>query len=160
MKSARPSGSADTAVWVVVGWTLFMWATRTRLIFTEKDLSLGDVIVRVLPVFLFVALALTLVAGLRTGRPDLPRLVAVTAVWTSGYWLVRITLIVIHDHSVGFKAIHVVLAIISTVAVVWAWWQTSGRALRGAPNRGSDRVSGGGRRGVDGSGLMPDATTR
>jgi len=119
------AGSPRPAVYTVIGWTLFMWATRTRLIFTEADLSFADVVVRILPVFLFVALALVLLVSVRIGRPHLRRSVAVIAAWTTGYWLVRVTLISIHDHSAGFKIVHAVLAVVSIGTVGWAWRRTS-----------------------------------
>jgi len=117
--------SARISVWVVVGWTLFMWVTRTRLIFTEDDLSVGDVVLRILPVFVFVGLAMVLVVSLRTGRPDLSLSVTVIAAWTTVYWLIRVTLISFHDHSVGFKIVHAVLAAISIGTATWAWRRTS-----------------------------------
>jgi len=118
------AGSPRVAVYVVVGWTLFMWATRTRLIFTEADLSFGDIVVRIVPVFLFVALAVILLISVRTGRPDLRRSVAVIAAWTTAYWVVRVALISIHDHPVGFKVVHAVLAVVSIATVGWAWRRT------------------------------------
>ncbi len=102
-----------------------MWGTRTRLIFTEHDLSLGDIVLRIAPVFLFVALAVVLLVSLRTGRPDLARSVAVIAAWTTVYWLVRVILISFHEHAIGFKIVHFVLAVISIGTVTWAWRRTS-----------------------------------
>ncbi len=98
-----------------------MWVTRTRLIFTEDDLSAGDIVVRILPVFVFVALAGLLVVSLGTGRPDLTRSIAAIAGWTTVYWLIRVTLISFHDHSIGFKIVHAVLAVISIGTVTWSW---------------------------------------
>jgi len=123
--ATRAAASPKVAVYVVIGWTLFMWVTRTRLIFTEKDLSAADIVLRIAPVFLFVALALVLLASVRTGRPDLARSVAVIAAWTTLYWLVRVTLISLHDHPIGFKIVHVVLAAISIGTAAWAWRRTS-----------------------------------
>lgn len=117
--------SARPAVYTVIVWTLFMWVTRTRLIFTEDDLSVGDVVLRILPVFLFVALALVLVVSVRTGRPDLPQTVAAFALWTTSYWLIRVVLISFRDHSVGFKVVHAVLATVSIGTAAWAWRRTS-----------------------------------
>jgi len=102
-----------------------MWTTRTRLIFTEADLSFADIVLRIAPVFLFVALALLLLYSVRTGRPALAPTVTVIAAWTTVYWLVRVTLILIHDRSIGFKLVHAVLAVISIGTAAWAWRQTS-----------------------------------
>ena len=110
---------------MVIGWTLFMWTTRTRLIFTESDLTVGDIVSRIVPVFVFVALALVLLYSVRTGRPTLAPTVTVIAAWTTIYWLVRVTLISFHDHPIGFKIVHVVLAAISIGTAAWAWRQTS-----------------------------------
>lgn len=119
------TGSPRPAVYTVIGWTLFMWATRSQLIFTEADLSFWEVVVRIVPVFLFVALALVLLISVRTGRPNLRRSVVVIGAWTTAYWLVRVTLISIHDHSAGFKIVHAVLAVVSIGTVGWAWRRTS-----------------------------------
>ncbi len=117
--------SARAAVYTVIAWTLFMWATRTRLIFTEDDLSVGDVVLRIFPVFIFVALALVLIVSVRTGRPDLLPTMAAFAAWTTGYWLIRVVLISFRDHSVGFKIVHAVLATVSIGTAAWAWRRTS-----------------------------------
>jgi len=121
----RTLSSPRLAVYVVIGWTLFMWTTRTRLIFTEADLSVGDIVWRIAPVFLFVALALVLLYSVRTGRPALAPTVTAIAAWTTIYWLVRVTLISFHDHPIGFKIVHVVLAAISIGTAAWAWRQTA-----------------------------------
>lgn len=122
---AHTVASPRLAVHIVIAWTLFMWATRTRLIFTERDLSAGDIVLRIAPVFLFVALALVLLYSVRTGRPALAPTVTAIAAWTTLYWLVRVTLISFHDHSIGFKIVHVVLAVISIGTAAWAWRQTA-----------------------------------
>jgi len=121
----RTGASPRFAVHVVIAWTLFMWTTRTRLIFTEDNLSAVDIVLRIAPVFLFVALALLLLYSVRTGRPALAPTVTVIAAWTTVYWLVRVTLISFHDHPIGFKIVHVVLAGISIGTAAWAWRHTT-----------------------------------
>lgn len=105
-----------------------MWTTRLPLIFTENDLSFGDIVWRVAPVFVFVAMALVLVSSVRTGRPDLARSVVAVAAWTTAYWLIRVTAIMFRDHDAGFKVVHAVLAVISIGTAVWAWRRTSLRS--------------------------------
>ncbi len=121
----RTVASPRLAVHIVIAWTLFMWTTRTRLIFTEDNLSAADIVLRIAPVFLFVALALVLLYSVRTGRPGLAPTVTAIAAWTTIYWLVRVTLISFHDHPIGFKIVHVVLAVISIGTAAWAWRQTT-----------------------------------
>jgi hypothetical protein len=82
-------------------WTLFVWATRLRIIF-DQDQPKSTVI---LPVVLS-ALAVVALVDRRRG------LLALAGV-TTAVWLVRLPLVLIHDHSVGFKVVHAVLAMVS-----------------------------------------------
>jgi hypothetical protein len=83
-----------------VAWTVFVWAGRIR--------NGGSVLLAA--TFLVLA-ALVLVVW----REHKRRAGAVTALtlWTIGVWAVRTPYILVHDHSVGFKAVHTVLAAVS-----------------------------------------------
>lgn len=43
------------------------------------------------------------------------------ALWTVFVWTVRITNILGEDHSIGFKVVHVLLALVSVVFAMAAW---------------------------------------
>lgn len=80
--------------WVFVGWTVFVWIGRIR--------NGGSWL---------LALSFLVLAGLALWRRR-PFLTAL-AVWTIGVWAVRTPFILAHDHPADFKAVHVVLAIVS-----------------------------------------------
>lgn len=111
--------------------TLFIWLTRVPLAWSTTDGGFTRKLVPVIPVLLFVvpaalALGWALADGsLGARRPGL--LVRVLAVWTVGYWAVRLPLILLHDHPVPFKVVHGVLAAVSVAASTAAW-----RSLRGS----------------------------
>ena len=99
-------------VWALPAWTLFVWATRIRIISTQ-DASWTDIIVPVI-------LTVLAVAALVDRRRGLPLLVVATI----GVWVVRLPMVLVHDHSVPFKAVHTVLAVVSLALAYGA-----GRAL-------------------------------
>ena len=105
------------APWACIAWTVFLWISRLRNVVRDDDLSTIGRGVRVLIVVVFVALAVW--AGLDWWRKRARGLV-VLCLWTLGYWLVRGTGILIGDWSVGFKVVHTLLWIVSTVAAVGA----------------------------------------
>ena len=88
-------------VWLFLGWTVFVWAGRIR--------NGGS---------LLLALSFLVLAGLALWRRR-PFLTAL-AVWTIGVWAVRTPYILVHDHPADFKAVHVVLALVSIALAVVA----------------------------------------
>lgn len=82
-------------------WTLFVWVGRIRNI-VDGDESKAGVII---PIILTV-LALVALVDRRRGLPLL-------AVATVAVWAVRVPIVLLRDHSVGFKVVHVVLALVS-----------------------------------------------
>jgi hypothetical protein len=104
---------------VLVVWTLVIWLSRLRNIWTDDDLSSGGQMARTVVALVFVGLAV--VAWWR------PALAPGFAVWTIGYWSVRGVQIVLNDHPVGFTVVHTVLALISIGLAGWV--------LRGLPRR-------------------------
>lgn len=111
-------------------WTLLSWVGRFRNIWADATSSGGEKLVNSVPVLVFTVVgAAVAVVVLRTHGADLGRagrrVVQVAAAWSIGYWLVRWPLIVAHDHPVGFKVVHTVLA-----AVAWGLAAASWRAVR------------------------------
>lgn len=109
-------------LYALPAWTLFVWATRIRLIVGD-DWSVSDLI---LPV-VFTALAVFALVDRRRG---LPALIAATV----AVWAVRLPLVLVHDHPAGFKVVHAVLAAVSLYLAHRAW-----RALNRRPAVASTR---------------------
>ena len=115
--------SARLPLFVLVGWTVFLWLSRLRNVLADDDLSTTGRNVRIGVVVIFVVLALVSAAGLVFRRP---KAMIVLIFWTVVYWFVRGTGILIGDWSVGFKIVHTLLWIASFGAAALA-----GYALRG-----------------------------
>ncbi len=92
---------------VLVVWTVFVWAGRIRN--GGSILLAGS----------FLLLAALVVASLWK-RSWMRWAVTALVVWTIGVWLVRTPMILVHDHPVGFKAVHAVLAVVSIAVALWA----------------------------------------
>jgi hypothetical protein len=82
-------------------WTLFVWATRLRII-ADQDQSKSAVIVP-------IVLTVLAVAALVDKRRGVLALAAVTTL----VWVVRLPFVLVHDHSAGFKIVHAALAVVS-----------------------------------------------
>lgn len=99
--------------WVLIGWTAFLWLSRSRNVVNNEELTAGGQAVRIVVVVIFLALATG--AGVGLWRKQMAP-VMVFLVWTVGYWLVRGTGILIDgDFSIGFKAVHTVLMLVSLI---------------------------------------------
>jgi hypothetical protein len=88
---------------VLALWTLLTWTVRIRNV-VQSDQGAGSL---VLPVGL-TALAVWTLADRRRGGLAL-------AGATIAAWFVRVPLVLAHDHPVGFKVVHVVLAMVSSL---------------------------------------------
>lgn len=100
--------------------TFLIWTTRIRNIVTD-DWTWPELIV---PIGLTVLAAAALVRRW-------PWLAALAGA-TIAVWAVRVPLVVVRDHAVGFKVVHVVLAAVSITLAVGAW-----RATRPTPRAAS-----------------------
>lgn len=110
---------------VLALWTLLVWTTRIRNIWTDDALEVGGQLWRTALAAAFTAFAvLTVLAWWRARRRAVwswtPALVRTFAVWTVAVWLVRGTQIVLGDHGAAFIAVHTVLAVVSIGLAVWA----------------------------------------
>jgi len=105
----------------LVVWTLFVWASRLRLVLTNDDLGGWDTTWRVGIVVLFTALGLAAGWGVvRQPAWAWPAMRAL-AVWSVGYWAVRGTAIMLDDHETSFLIVHAVLMIVSIGLAMWVW---------------------------------------
>ncbi len=108
-------------VFALAAWSLFVWTSRLGLAW-ETEPTVARKLLATIPVAIFVALgAATLVALLRRpvgARGDSlegwgARLAQGFAVWTIGYWVVRMPMIATDPHGIGFKVVHAVLFVVS-----------------------------------------------
>ncbi len=110
---------------VLSAWTLFVWTTRIRNIWTDDSLTTGGQLWRTALSLTFTAFAVAVVwLWLQARRDPAVRrrsgpLVRAFAVWTTGVWVIRGVQIAAADHEMAFKAVHTALAIIS---IALAWW--------------------------------------
>ena len=103
-------------------WTLFVWGTRVRNIGNDDTLGGGEKAFAFLVCAAFIGAAIAMLAMLLTRHSTrLRTLLPVFAVATVGWWAVRSVFIVVHDHSMAFRVVHIVLGIISSVLAVAAW---------------------------------------
>lgn len=111
---------------VLAVWTLLVWTTRIRNVWTDESLSTAGQVWRTALALVFTALAVaTLLAWARSRRsPGGTRwaagVVRVFAVWTVAAWVVRGLQIATDDHGVAFVAVHTALAVVSIGLAAWA----------------------------------------
>lgn len=124
-------------VTILIVWTLVVWLGRLPLAWNVAGDSTGRKILATVPVALFVGFALAALVGLwRHGAPnrdderraratrDARRAVATLVVWTVFYWLVRLPMISTDAHDLAFKAVHLVLGLVSFALSAWVWRST------------------------------------
>lgn len=107
-------------VWAFAAWTVFVWGSRIRNILAD-DGGAGALVVAVGLTLLGLAVA----AQAATGR--VPWAVPAAAAATTAVWAVRAPLVLLHDRSVAFELVHLVLAVVSVALAVAAWRATTDR---------------------------------
>ncbi len=120
-----PNSAFSKPLALLIGWTLFVWTSRTRNVVGNDQLSVWATTWRLGVVVVFVSLAGLALVGRLRGWLWLPRLVAVLVWWTVGYWLIRGTGIIIDDHETGFVIVHTVLMAVSIGLAGWVWVRRS-----------------------------------
>lgn len=121
------------AVTAFAALTLFIWTTRIPLAWTNDEDTMGEKLLWSTPITLFwlaAAVLLVLQARGEGTSPTSTRLARVFAAGTIIYWTIRIVMILAGDWSIGFKVVHAVLAIASSIAAALAW-----RSLETTPSR-------------------------
>lgn len=129
---------------VLAAFTLLVWTTRIRNVWTDDSLSTGGQVVRTALSLTFTAFAAAVLwlwwQGRRHGRSPASASLVVRsfAAWTIGVWAVRVVQIASAGHGAAFVAVHTALALVSTGLAVWA-----ARSARRGPDLGSNprRVS-------------------
>jgi len=113
-------------VLTLVGWTLFVWATRVRNIIGDDELVGGARAWRLSVAVLFVVFAVALLAVRRLWPVRSIVVLGPFVVFTIGYWLVRGTGIILEDHDLGFTIVHTILMVVSIGLAMWAWRRRAG----------------------------------
>ncbi len=104
--STRPS--RRWPLYAFVAWTVFVWAGRIR--------NGGSVL---------LAGTFLVLAAIALWRRR--HWVTALAAWTVVVWAVRTPVILVHDHPVGFKVVHTVLAVVSIALAVTAAREATAR---------------------------------
>jgi hypothetical protein len=110
----------------LAAFTLFVWTTRIRNIWTDDSLSTAGQLGRTALSVTFTAFAVAVLwlwwQGRRRGAvPPVARVVvSLFAAWTIGVWAIRAVQIATAGHDAAFVAVHTALAVVSTVLAVWA----------------------------------------
>lgn len=110
---------------VLALWTLLVWTTRIRNIWTDDELSTVGQVGRTALALAFTAFAVGTIAlwvRARQGATwaSAAGVVRAFALWTVGVWVVRATQIALADHDLAFVVVHTVLAVVSIGLSVWA----------------------------------------
>ena len=119
-------------------WTLFVWSSRIRNIWTDDDLTTGGQVLRTGYAVVFLAFGVAMVVLVWRGRPEPlspmgQRVLAVFLAWTVVFWLVRGIGIIVDDHTTSFTVIHTVLMVISIGLAAWAATAIERRSISSSP---------------------------
>jgi hypothetical protein len=110
----------------LAAFTLFVWTTRIRNIWTDDSLTIAGQLGRTALSLTFTAFAVAVLwlwwQGRRRGAvaPSARTVVSLFAAWTIGVWAIRAVQIASAGHDAAFVAVHTALAVVSTVLAVWA----------------------------------------
>ena len=116
--SVRSGGSRGGRSWfqalavpVLAAWTLFVWGGRLRNLAADPGGLAEANRWSLVSSVVFCLLAVAVIGGLVVKRARV--VTAVLAAVTTVVWLIRGVDIALGDHSLGFIAVHVVLAVVS-----------------------------------------------
>ena len=119
-------------------WTLFVWSSRIRNVWTDDDLTTGGQVLRTGYAVVFLAFGVAMVVLVWRGRPEPlssmgQRVLAVFLAWTVVFWLIRGIGIIVDDHTTSFTVIHTVLMVISIGLAAWAATAIERRSISSSP---------------------------
>jgi hypothetical protein len=101
-------------------WSLLIWTTRLRNIWTDDELSTGEQWGRTALALSFTVLALAVGHAVYHRATWLQPVVRTLAGWTIAVWVVRSIGIATADHDGAFILVHLVLAAISVTLAALA----------------------------------------
>ncbi len=118
---------------VLSAWTVLVWTTRIRNIWTDESLTTSGQLWRTALAGVFTVFAIVTVgAWLRARRANratssfLPVWIRAFAVWTIAVWSIRAVQIGGADHGLGFKVVHTAPAVVSVGLALWAAREAAG----------------------------------
>ena len=119
-------------------WTLFVWSSRIRNVWTDEDLSTGGQLLRTGYAIVFLAFGIALTAMLWRRRPEPldplgQRVLVAFLAWTVAFWLIRGIGIIVDDHTTSFTVIHTILMIISIGLAAWAATTVERHSISSSP---------------------------
>ncbi len=110
---------------VFVLWTAFVWGNRISNTLRSEESTAAKTFSTVLSLVLLafaVGVVVVLVKGWNAGvGAGGAKALMVAAAFTVVVWLVRVPQILVADHTVGFKVVHVALGVISVVLAALVW---------------------------------------
>jgi hypothetical protein len=124
---------------VLAAFTLLVWTTRIRNIWTDDSLSTAGQLGRTALSLSFTVFAAAVLwfwwRGRRAGSVDpiAGPVVRMFGAWTIGVWAVRVVQISTAGHDAAFVAVHTALAVVSTVLAVWAVRDVRRERQHGSP---------------------------
>ncbi len=129
-----------------VGWTVFVWLNRLVNAWSSDTEGTGGKVVStvIAAVLLALAVAATVVlvrtwhAALTAGAA---RMLQGFAVLTVVVWAVRVPLILLADHTAGFKVVHAAIGLVAVALAVGVWRTAAPVAAAGSG--GGDEAGGG-----------------
>ncbi len=122
-----------------VAWTFFIWLNRLANAWgSDTESTSGKVVSTALAVAFLAFGVHGLVVLARTWRgrldPLAARVLQAFVIFTVVVWAVRIPLIALADHGVGFKVVHAVLGVIA-IALGVSVWRTAAPIAAGPTGR-------------------------
>lgn len=120
----------------LVAWTFLVWTTRINNIVADDDLDGAGKAWRLVLALSFTVLAAVVFWALANRSSWVLTAVTALALWTVGVWVVRVVGIAFADHSAGFVAVHVVLAVVSTLVAALALREQRAAASIRTPTTG------------------------
>jgi hypothetical protein len=111
MHDARPTLFRHWSIPALGGWTVFVWLTRVRNLLKGNESAWW-----LIPAVFFLAGGVLCLLAWRRGSEAHVAPIRAFAALGSLYWLIRAVAMVAGDRTVGFKVVHVLLALM-TVAL-------------------------------------------
>lgn len=116
---------------VLVIFTVLIWISRLRNIWTDAGQSFFGKVAWTVPVLLFLVLAALVIRAklVPASRPHFVGAVRLLGGWTVVYWLFRSVRLFGGGHSFGFIVVHMILTALSIGLAIWSWPRTSTHQL-------------------------------
>ena len=129
------SRHARIAMSVLGGWTAYVWITRIVNAWGDAAMSTSGKWITTAASVALVALAGAATWAVFAGRAV--RLIPIFLVVTVAVWAIRVPQILLDDHDVPFKVVHLTLGVISVALAAWVWRTVRSDPLWASPSPSS-----------------------